>query len=193
MKVEDIQNIDLAVKRCREHIDAITKMPAEAYQAALTVFLKVLNTHNLNIPIEDMERVMVYTNNYPDHEKAIGEMPDSMRVNKLVAGLLETLKNGTAWLPADALKELEKYVIQENTRTSGIIVDNNPSTERYSLDMRGPKVDLTSAVLELADKLRTHNWHIDERAWKQLVCFIPGYRALKKAKKKLDKLKKLIG
>lgn len=193
MSVED-RRIETAIGRAVEEIHRLVNGPEDAYKVAMGALLKVLHAYNYTIPAEDVKKLAMRTElNINLSSEKREPVNASTHVDGLVKALLDTLENGNAGLPAGVIDELEKYVIRENTRTTGILIDTDSNTERYTLDMRGPKVDLTSTVLELADKLRTHNWYVDERAWKQLVCFIPGYRALKKAKKKLGKLKKLFG
>lgn len=193
MSVED-RRIETAIGRAVEEIHRLVNGPEDAYKVAMGALLKLLHAYNYTIPAEDVKKLAMRTElNINLSSEKREPVNASTHVDGLVKALLDTLENGNAGLPAGVIDELEKYVIRENTRTTGLLIDTDSNTERYTLDMRGPKVDLTSTVLELADKLRTHNWYVDERAWKQLVCFIPGYRALKKAKKKLGKLKKLFG
>lgn len=185
--------IDKAVAGTVEHIHRVVTSPSDVYNVAVGTLLSVLNMYSRAITPEDAERLASWATIKIDLDTpALQPVNAATHVDNLVKALLDTLENGDAGLAAEAHDKLSQYVIHNNARTTGLLVDHEADTERFSIDIRGPRIDLTSSVLALVEKLRNANFFVDDRAWKQLVCFIPGYRALKKAKKKLEKLKKLI-
>lgn len=112
---------------------------------------------------------------------------DSEIVSNTVDKLLSILENGAAGLSEEALDKLSKYVVQDNGRTTGTIIDASNNTERYRINMPVMSSDLSNQVMDLVERLGNGGWHVDKRAWDHLLIYIPKYQKLKKRFKRFKR------
>lgn len=171
MKVENIEQVDKAVKRALEHIDVLTKSPADAYHAAITVLLKTLTKNEL--PIGHKEMKLLCT-----HSLASAPWGDDNAVNdvtEIIGRLLGTSSTGYPQYPIEVLvKALSQTLHQNNVCLTpeqrgalNIINNGHPaikptdylSTLIEYLD-KNPDVKITE---EQANKLALHVDYKNER------------------------------
>ena len=76
-----------------------------------------------------------------------------------------------------------------NPREQGLILDHGGETVRFTIPTGRPKAlnDLSDEIMDLADRLDTFSFTVDDRAWDMLLIYAPQHRALKKRLKKIEK------
>lgn len=76
-----------------------------------------------------------------------------------------------------------------NPLEQGLIVDHGGEAVRYTIPNGRPKAlnDLSDEIMDLADRLGTLCFTVDDRAWDTLLIYAPQHRALKKRLKKIEK------
>lgn len=110
MKVGNIEQVDMAVKRSLEHIDTLTKSPADAYHAAVTVLLKTLTKNELYLGHKEMKLLCT-------HSLASARWGDDNAVNEIaeiVDRLLGTPATRYHQYPIDVLVKVLSQTLQQN-------------------------------------------------------------------------------
>lgn len=119
--------------------------------------------------------------------------PASQEVAQLTSVLLRKLDTGFTMEQLTMLCEhfdghetVEPMVM--NGRTRGHIIDDNQEVT-VTLPFTMPKRlnDLSDDIMEMADKLATLGYTVDDRAWDHLLVYAPQHSQLKKRLKKIEK------
>lgn len=192
----DFSNVltDAFIEAMRSSPDRMTKTQLESIAKLIPegVSNDILTGVGYNEAVAYIIEYIKCSNGYSQNPLACSEM-----VTELVSEVMVKLDAG---FTMDSLARIcqhydGKEVIvptildDSNPREQGLLLDHGGETVRYTVPFTMPKRlnDLSDEIMDLADRLGTLSFTVDDRAWDTLLIYAPQHRALKKRLKKIEK------
>lgn len=133
---------------------------------------------------EAIDRTAKFNNDPPSKASMVTDMVSELMVKLNTGFTIEQLAR--ICVHFDGRHTVRPMIV--DGRDEGTLVDA-ATTERYRMIMEIPRNpnDLSSDVRKLAEKLDTHNYKVDYKAWETILRHVPQYCEIKHRLKKIEK------